>query len=100
MIDVGRDNHAPACHFIADQLRREPLPPRHIFHLFGSDTLARIVHLREVAIAGPDSFFATFTNPFSSWLGNGAARIDRVNNALRRSAAGAHRRSPPSLKFV
>ncbi len=52
MVDVGGDDHAPARHFVAHQLRRELLALGHVEHLFRDQALARIVHLREVAVAG------------------------------------------------
>ncbi len=51
MVDVGGDDHAPARHFVAHQLRRELFALGHVEHLFRDQTLAGIVHLREVAVA-------------------------------------------------
>ena len=51
MINVRRNNHAPASHFIADQLGRELLTLRDVLHLLGDNATAGIVHLGKVAIA-------------------------------------------------
>ena len=46
VMDVGGDDHAPARHFVADQVRRQALARRDVFHLFGDPPLPPIVHLR------------------------------------------------------
>ena len=55
--DVGRDDHAAARHFGANQFSRYLLDPGDIFHLLGDQTLAGIVHLR------PDCVGRSFFNP-------------------------------------
>src|SRR5690242_11468570 len=52
---VGRDNHAPARDFGADQFRRETFAPGHVFHLFRHHALPRVMHLgHDGARAFPD----------------------------------------------
>src|SRR5258706_2324707 len=50
MVNVGWNDHPPTGYFIAHQFGRDLLPVGHVAHLFGDHTLARIVHLREVAV--------------------------------------------------
>src|SRR6266404_2169475 len=51
MIDVRRNNHPAASHFIADNLGRQLLALRAVLHLLGDDALPGIVHLGKIAIA-------------------------------------------------
>src|SRR6266568_5968382 len=51
MINVRRNNHASASHFIADKLRRELLTLSNVLHLLGDNATAGIVHLGKVAVA-------------------------------------------------
>ncbi len=50
MVDVGGDDHAAAGNFVADQFGGDFFAPRNVFHFFGDDALASVVHLREVAV--------------------------------------------------
>ena len=45
-MDVGRNNHPAARHFVAHQFGRDAFAAGYILHFFGDDTLAGIVHLR------------------------------------------------------
>src|SRR5580704_1852364 len=51
MIDVGGNNHPAAGHFVAHEFGRDLFTMSHVAHLFRDDAPARIVHLREVAVA-------------------------------------------------
>src|SRR5579864_9597911 len=50
MIDVGRNNHAAASHFISDEFGRELFTICDVDHFFGDQTLTGIAHLREIAV--------------------------------------------------
>ncbi len=45
-MDIGRNNHAAARDFIANQFRRDAFAIRDVLHLLGDDALAGVVHLR------------------------------------------------------
>ena len=50
MVDVGGDDHASASDFIAHQFGRDLLAVSDVLHLFGDHALARVMHLRKVAV--------------------------------------------------
>src|SRR5205814_939797 len=50
VMDVGRDDHAPARHFGADQFRRDALAFGDEVHLFRDNALSGIVQLRADAV--------------------------------------------------
>ena len=50
MVDVRGDDHAAASDFIAHQFGRDLLAVGDVLHLVGDHALARVVHLREVAV--------------------------------------------------
>src|SRR5690349_17737215 len=89
MVDVRGDDHAAAGNFVAHQLRREFLAARDIGHFLGDYALARIVHLREIAIAvlGP-----AFGQPRAARLGDRTASVTTlgVRTVCRRAVAGSH----------
>src|SRR5258708_1036942 len=70
MIDVGGNDHAAAGHFVAHKLGRQLLAVGNVTHLFGDDTLARIVHLREVAVR---VFLLTPGKPLGARAGDAVA---------------------------
>src|SRR3989449_2485468 len=49
MMDVGRNNGAPAGNLAADQLGFEFLAPGDVIHLFGDDAFSSVVHLRNIS---------------------------------------------------
>ncbi len=51
MVDVGRNDRAPARHFRAHELGVEPFAGRNELHLGRDDALARVVQLRDVVLA-------------------------------------------------
>ena len=50
MVNVRGNDHAAARHFVAHQFGREFLAVGNVAHLLGDHALARVVHLREVAV--------------------------------------------------
>ena len=50
MVDVRGNDHAAASDFIAHQFRRDLLAVSDVLHLVGDYALARVMHLREVAV--------------------------------------------------
>src|SRR5579863_1125248 len=69
MVDVGWNNHAPARHLRPDELRRQILAPRDVFHLSGYGAPPRIVHLRA------DRIVAALCNPLSAHDGYPSAGV-------------------------
>jgi hypothetical protein len=51
VVNIGGNDGAAARDFAAHQLRRELLARGDVFHFFGDDALARIVHLRKISSA-------------------------------------------------
>src|SRR5689334_795825 len=81
MVDIGRDDHAPASDFIADELSRRLLLEGDELHLFGDYAFAREMHLRHIAVAGARGVSLTVRNPFrtrSGYLGTLIFRISMV----------------------
>src|SRR5947208_1395323 len=78
-MNVGRDDHASASHFIADQLRRQALPLGHVMHLFGDPPLPRVLHL------APDLVVHALCYPF---LSHNAPILPDVNLVIRPGTAG------------
>ena len=88
MIDVGRDDHAAAGDFVADELGRQLFLVGNERHLFRDGALARVVHLGK--IAGRVLFLAA-GEPFCAGLG------DVVTVAA--VAIGGSHENPSSLKI-
>ena len=60
VVDVGGDDHAASCDFVANQFRREVFPMRDVLHLLGNAPFACIMNLR------PDWVLQTRRNPLSA----------------------------------
>src|SRR5208282_2900190 len=69
MVDVGRNNHAAARYFIANQFGRKFLAIRYILHFLRDHTLAGVVHLGEIAVM---IFSLAAVDPLGSRPGNTA----------------------------
>jgi len=51
-MDIGRDDHAAARDFIADEVGGDPLAPGDVFHLLCNSAQAGVMHLCTDAVAG------------------------------------------------
>jgi hypothetical protein len=91
MIDVGGDNHATAGDFIAHEFWGELLAVGNVAHFFRDYSLARIVHLRKIAIRV--LLFAA-CDPISARPGNAVAV------ATVRAICGIHDQSDLVEGFV
>src|ERR1700745_33403 len=80
MIDVGRNDHAPATDFFAHLLGRKLLAPGYELHLLASYAAPRAVHLRKIAI--PALGLAP-RQPFCPWLGDRLVPVAAVHWTLR-----------------
>ena len=91
-MDVGRNNHAAARHFIANQFSGKLFAERDIFHFFRNNALTRIVHLRKIAVA---ILTLATGNPLRPGLGDAVSVV-----TIRRSTTrGSHKPTPPCGKL-
>ncbi len=68
MVDIGGDDHASGGDFVADELGGQLLALGDEHHLFGDQSLAGKVHLREIVVTGLRGFRPAAGNPLLAGL--------------------------------
>src|SRR5579864_6226442 len=98
VIDVGRDDQASAGNLVAHQLRRQFFALGNVDHFLCNQTLARVVHLREVAV--PILRFAP-DQPLGARFGHRAVTVVavRVGAICWRTIHRSHGLTEPQWEF-
>ncbi len=82
MIDVGRNNHAAAGHFVAHQFGGKLFAMGDVAHLLGDHTLTGIMHLREIPVS---ICLLAARDPLRARLGDAAIVAAIAGIAVRRN---------------